>query len=244
MVRKSPPRSPLTDKLSVRRGLTEGLVILASILIAFWIDAWWDERQAAGMEGAMLEAVVEEMARNRASLGETVSRLEADLDRIDRFLRASEQALLALPQDSVEAWLGALNGRASFNGDLEATSMLLQTPALDSQESLAVRGRLGSWRNLIDEAELLGGQLDQEQIMVRRLIAAYGARVGTGGAAPAHAMAARLGPSGLVEMRNDEALVATVISKRDAQATHLRFLRRAIDQVTDLSDSVAALVGR
>lgn len=109
--------------------------------------------------------------------------------------------MIALPQDSVEAWLGALNGRASFNGDLEATSMLLQTPALDSEESLAVRGRLGSWRNLIDA-------------------------------------------SGLLEMRNDEALVGTVISKRDAQGMHLMLLRRAIDQIADLSDSVAALAVR
>ena len=222
----------------------EAVVILASILIAFWIDAWWDDRQAARMEGAMLEAVVEELTRNREELGEMVARLEADLDRIDRFLRASDQTLLALPQDSVVAWLSALNGRASFNGDLEATLMLLQAPALDSEESLAVRGRLGSWGRLIDEAELLGGQLDQEQIRVRRLIAVYGAQAGTEGAAPAHIMAARLGPSGLLEMRNDEALVGTVISKADAQRIHLMFLRRAIDQIADLSESVAALTAR
>ena len=180
----------MTDLSSARRGIVEALFILVSILLAFWIDAWWDERQDAGMERAMLGAVAEELARNEEAIAANIARLDAYLDRIDRLLRASDAALLALPQDSVVAWVGALPGRASFNGDLEATTMLLQSPAVDSEGSLAVRARLATWRNDIDEAELLGGQLDQAAIRVNRLLARYAARSASDGDAGVARMAA------------------------------------------------------
>jgi len=234
----------MTDRTSVRRGLVEALVILVSILLAFSIDAWWDERQAVGMETAMLGAVSDELARNQDELAEMVTRLEAHLDRIDRFLRASDEGLLELPQDSVALWVAALNGRASFNGDLEAISMLLQSPPLDSGKSLSLRSHLASWRNGVDEAELLGEQLDQAQIRVRLLLARYAERSGAEGAADAHVMAARLGSRGLGEMRNDEALVAAVISKADAQRLHLAFLHGLRQAAVVLTREVGERLGR
>ena len=234
----------MTDLSAARRGIVEALFILVSILLAFWIDAWWDERQAAGMERAMLGAVAEELARNEEEIAANIARLEAYLDRIDRLLRASDATLLALPQDSVVAWVGALPGRASFNGDLEATTMLLQTPAVDSEGSLAVRARLARWRNGIDEAELLGGQLDQEAIRVNRLLARYAARVAPDGDAGVARMAARLGVAGLLEIRNDEVLIGALLSKADAQRIHRQFLVRAIRSMPDLAAAVEELTVR
>ena len=234
----------MTDLSSARRGIVEALFILVSILLAFWIDAWWDERQDAGMERAMLGAVAEELARNEEAIAANIARLDAYLDRIDRLLRASDAALLALPQDSVVAWVGALPGRASFNGDLEATTMLLQSPAVDSEGSLAVRARLATWRNDIDEAELLGGQLDQAAIRVNRLLARYAARSASDGDAGVARMAARLGGAGLVEIRNDEALIGALLSKADAQRIHRQFLVGASRSMPDLASAVGALTVR
>ena len=82
----------MTSQRSVRAGLREAFVILVSILLAFWIDAWWDDRSPMRMERAMLGAVADELARNQDDLDQTVRRLEMYLDRVDRFLRASEQS--------------------------------------------------------------------------------------------------------------------------------------------------------
>lgn len=238
----------MTEQQSVRAGLREAFVILVSILVAFWIDAWWDERSAVRMESAVLAAVADELLRNRDDLVNTVRRLEAYLDRVDRFLRASDQELLDLPQDSVTFWLAALNGRASFNGDLEATSMLLQAPPLDSPESLAMRGRVASWRNRVDEAELLGAQLDEAQMRVEQklaLYAVYDASDGLGNTPDlVPVMAARSGAPGIRAIRHDEALVAAVISKTAAQRRHLMFLEGLNGAVDELARDVRDLSER
>lgn len=231
----------MIDMSSVRRGFVEGLFILVSILLAFGADAWWDQRQARDLETAMLSAVAAELARNREALADNVATLDAYLDRVDRLLVASDSALLALPPDSVASWVAALPGRASFNGDLEATTMLLQTPAIDSERSLAIRARLAEWRNDIDEAELLGLQLDQAAIRVNELLARYAARTASGGGDQVARMAARLGGAGLLELRRDEVLMGAVLAKADAQLLHRLFLIRAGRSIDDIEAEVRAL---
>jgi hypothetical protein len=214
---------------------------LVSVLVAFWIDAWWDDRSAVRVERAMLGAVADELARNQDELDQNVLRLVGNLDRVDRFLRASDQDLLDLPQDSVGLWMSALNSRASFNGDTEATLMLLRSPPLDSRESLAIRSRLAGWQNTVDEAELLGAQLDQSQIRVEEMLAPYAVEVGSGGLDGVPEMAARSGVRGLSEVRRDQALVAAVIAKAAAQGRHLMFLERLSDLASNLTEEVREL---
>ncbi len=43
------------------RILAEGAAIVVSILLAFWIQAWWDERQDRSDELVILAALVEEL---------------------------------------------------------------------------------------------------------------------------------------------------------------------------------------
>lgn len=47
---------------------SEGAVIVVSILLAFWIDAWWDNRQARMTEMTVLESIREEVEENRLEL--------------------------------------------------------------------------------------------------------------------------------------------------------------------------------
>lgn len=47
----------MTDMSSVRRGFVEGLFVLVSILMAFWADAWWDQRQAVSQFRARALAI-------------------------------------------------------------------------------------------------------------------------------------------------------------------------------------------
>ena len=231
----------MPDAHALRRGAVEALVIVSSVLLAFWIDAAWDRRQAREIEAAMFASVTDALDRNQASMARTAERLRDNLDRVDRFHRASAASLVELPQDSVALWVTALNSRGSFNGDLEAISMLLGTPALSSGGSLSLRGRLASWRNDVDEVELLGEQLDQAQIRVRDHLARYAARSARGGVGNVPGMAARLGGAGLVEMREDADLMAAVLSKVEAQQMHLRFLESAREEALELLDAASTM---
>jgi len=48
-------------KLPRSRVLLESAVIIASILLAFWIDAWWDRREDAARERIVLETLLADM---------------------------------------------------------------------------------------------------------------------------------------------------------------------------------------
>ena len=44
----------LVQNIHWPRILAEGAVIVISILLAFWIDAWWDRQQDAAQEKVLL----------------------------------------------------------------------------------------------------------------------------------------------------------------------------------------------
>jgi hypothetical protein len=59
------------------RGLTEFVVIVASIIAAFGLDAWWGARAEAERSRAHVEAMHTEFSRTTAELTETRARLES-----------------------------------------------------------------------------------------------------------------------------------------------------------------------
>ena len=67
-------KTPQRPRLRV---LTEGFVIVASILLAFGIDAWWDGRQERAEEQRLLVSLADEFATTRDSLSRA---LEAHRD--------------------------------------------------------------------------------------------------------------------------------------------------------------------
>ena len=86
--------------------MAEAVLILGSILVAFWIDAWWENRQALQLESDALSAVLVEVDENLRKLDRIQSRTELQLDAVDRFLRAAPDELRSLAPDTAR-W-GAL----------------------------------------------------------------------------------------------------------------------------------------
>ena len=64
----------------------EGLAIVASILLAFSIDAWWGERQQQDAERAMLQALLDDLRAKQVLL--------ADMNRFNNAIVASAETLL------------------------------------------------------------------------------------------------------------------------------------------------------
>lgn len=82
--------------ISVKRIGIEGAAIVASILIAFAIDAAWETSQESRRLTSSLSSLVEELDGNRR-------RLEADLERLRAHIREVEEyvVLVSSPPDSV-----------------------------------------------------------------------------------------------------------------------------------------------
>jgi hypothetical protein len=154
------------------RWVTEGFVIVASILLAFWIDAWWDGVQGGRQEAALVEAVREELENNRESLRFFLAIGAAHLDRVDRFLRTTPEQLRAMPTDSVHPMVEAMWLPPTFDAQISATTMFLDSPPRSTSESLVSRQLVGGWSRQLADAQEEGMDLRAHASEVVDMLAA------------------------------------------------------------------------
>lgn len=75
-----------TREIPWPRMLAEGTAIVVSILLAFAIDAWWEEHREAAVERAQLQSLLDEFKEARSQLELQVRDLENSLRGTVRFL--------------------------------------------------------------------------------------------------------------------------------------------------------------
>lgn len=74
-----------SNNIAWTRILAEAVAIVASILVAFWIDAWWAERQETALGKEYEDRILAELRSNRALL-------DAQLIHVERNLAAAKDA--------------------------------------------------------------------------------------------------------------------------------------------------------
>jgi hypothetical protein len=141
---------PTTENRISRESLQwltlEGAAIVVSILFAFWIDAWWDERQERKEEVLVLTSILAEFKDKRQIL--TLDRVgnQAMLDSAKALIDAS----LASDSDVDPAWVDQQLGNQWFNNNasrwtvpvLEST---ISAGKLDLISDADLRTKLGAW---------------------------------------------------------------------------------------------------
>jgi len=82
-------------RISWARVAVDGLAIVASILLAFSIDAWWGARQQHDAERALLQALLDDLREKQVLL--------ADMNRFDKAIVESAETLLRVAAGSEPA---------------------------------------------------------------------------------------------------------------------------------------------
>lgn len=218
-----------------RRGAVEAVFVLTSILLAFAIDAWWEERQDEQTEAAILSAVAEEAAINRADLQGVLERTEARLDRIDEFMRASPAELGSVPPDSMFQWAFALPNAPEYDPLRGAASLLTQTPLVGS-DGIGAREAVNQWFSALASAEVTRNTLQLRRDALQERLAEYAERGADGGFTDLTRMVVRSNPAILQELRSDHELVAMVIRKAHTQWAYANLLRDVMESL----DAVAS----
>ena len=217
---------------------SEGAVIVVSILLAFWIDAWWAQRQARITEGTVLESIAEEVEENRLELDRLLHVNVTQLDRIDRFLGMSPDDLRSLPQDSVIPWISAMVITWTYDGDDSAAGLFLGSGAPVTQRAREVRSVLARWVRIVEDMEEekktvweLGADLAGRLTLYTTAVAHHGQGL-------LYQVAGRLGPELLAQLRLDDEYVAAALNKSHYQNVYDRELTEA----SAVLDSLRALV--
>jgi hypothetical protein len=94
------------QKISWKRLAAESTAIVASILLAFAIDAWWDERQERKLEAEYLTAIIGEIDRNLEALPGNRGVLERSFTDL---LRARDLLSSGTYMENANAFLMSLN---------------------------------------------------------------------------------------------------------------------------------------
>lgn len=134
------------------RLLLEGVVIVASILLAFAIDAAWDERQERAQERRLLEALEQEFAAHPPILANARAvhqRFANAAFALFDTLAAAAEGEVVVVSDSL--LYPILRGRTTqlAQGELEAA---LSSGTIDLVENRALRRQLAAWPGVWEDA--------------------------------------------------------------------------------------------
>lgn len=128
-------------------------MIVGSILLAFWIQAWWDEQNERKAVATALNSVVLEVENGRAELTEAI---EANLSRValfEEFLSLTPSEVRELSDDSLDIISASFLPPRTFDGGGSALSGLLAAGGLSLIPDPEVRAALVEWGRLPDEID-------------------------------------------------------------------------------------------
>jgi len=139
-----------TRQIPWARVLVEGVVIVASILLALAADAWWDERQDLAEERRILTALSIEFAANRERFDTLVAVHEGVRQAALAVLDAAANPEVEIPRDSADYLLSDILWGGAVTWVTGATDALMATGDLALIRNEALQSRLAAWPRILD----------------------------------------------------------------------------------------------
>jgi len=139
----------IRDILWLRIG-AESVVIVASILLAFGIDAWWDQRQETNEAQQILLTL-------HAEFSDLAGRLERNLEFMSGRMEDSRQLLIAASSQSaasvltMDRYLLSLTRTPTFDAPSGARDAVIASGDLAIIPNSQLRALLASWQTAVDE---------------------------------------------------------------------------------------------
>ncbi len=130
----------------------EGVVVVVSILIAFALDAWWDDRQLA-------QETVEDLAIVEYELAENIRLVQVTMDIMRQVVAANNTLIAELLTQSDSATIEvddatvfwSLFSHPTFDPSLGGTDAWIASGRLGGLESSLLRQRLASVRGKVED---------------------------------------------------------------------------------------------
>ena len=142
-----------TQKIHWKRLSAEAIAIVASILLAFSIDAWWEERSdRVRLEGAV-QNIAAEINEAREEIKNAVQRNNFRIDGMKRFMALDSDELLTLSQDSIVSIGYAITTPSPFDTSGFALQGLLAGGNLESIANEELGSALIVWAQFPAEIE-------------------------------------------------------------------------------------------
>lgn len=158
--------SSLTRRIPWLRVLVEGVVIVASILLAFGIDAWWDRYQQRGEEQELLAGLESDFVSTLAQLDRVINRHQLFAERAARLESMSDAEVRAIPADSAEAYVRAVSQYMTFEAQGGTLGGLVSAGQLGLLQDSELRGLLTAWLQRLDDSAEEAGFLTSTALQI------------------------------------------------------------------------------
>lgn len=134
-------------------------VVVAGVLIALALNAWWGARQQAREERRLLISLHDEFEANQDRLAQILAFHAALKTTATSLLAASADPRGAVPADTVDQWLADMTWWSSYT-TLESTVLdaAVQDGQLDLVQTDSLRHLLGMWRTEVASAAAQSSQ--------------------------------------------------------------------------------------
>lgn len=149
----------------------EGAVIVVSILLAFAIDAWWEERQEAEEAGLQIERVVAELKANVALLEEQIESLGTTTGAAKRLLSKFGPDPQPVTRTEVATLFDDLYASGTIALNRSASQSFLSSGIFTRGDWLAVRHALSELLSYQDVSEKRSIELREMRPAINQLIA-------------------------------------------------------------------------
>jgi hypothetical protein len=154
------------SQLQWRGRISGGLVIVVSILLAFAIDALWDERQERLEEQEVLAALLAEFQLNRTEAAEVIETHELGRLRVAVLARMTVAETGALRSVDAEEILVAMANPRTFDPIRSTIDSLIGGGQLGIIRDRELRKSLTSFINLSEDAEEDAAYLTQFAVII------------------------------------------------------------------------------
>jgi hypothetical protein len=139
--------------LPVTRMAVEAVLIVVSILLAFGIDAWWDDRKLAIEEAELIVALEKEFLRNRQTLLEQENIHAQILEMVGQLVLASRQGGWSDDSRTIDDALYALTYPGTTDLEGGVLDALVSASRFDIISDLELRTKLAGWGAIFAEVQ-------------------------------------------------------------------------------------------
>lgn len=140
-----------------KRAVTEGAVVVASILMAFAIDAWWQEREDRDLEALAIAGIRSDFEGHLAMIDTSLEQNQLRWAASDSLLALVGPNAVATDPERIIRQMGLTGflSTASFQGGSLAT--LANTSGLASIQNRDLRLALSEWLQALEFGEMVNG---------------------------------------------------------------------------------------
>lgn len=130
----------------------EGVAILISILLAFAIQAWWDQRQEEEEQVRLLTALSIEMTQNAQGATDFSQRKAAQAAILETMINALDSVPEGTPVNVSRAQLRGSVGSGTYGARRAAFDALVLSGQLRFIENDLLRQEISKWPSLVEDA--------------------------------------------------------------------------------------------